>query len=506
MLDWISKLATMGGPEVRKLGETFLALPAAKQAKLMEAAALIPDDGYRTATASVLLNNLEHNANFLEWMVRVLQRLSPGPFDKFVDNFLIGTCMDNHRFRQEYQKEHGFESPVTVVINPTMRCNLRCTGCYAYNFSKAAHMEEALLRKILDECRRLHIRFLTISGGEPFLHPRFVDLAEEYSDLLFMTYTNGTRIDRDLARRLARAGNIWPAISVEGYEAETDGRRGKGVFAKVLAAMEHLREEGVMFGFSATPTSRNTDVVATDDFIDFYIERGALFGWMFTYMPVGRDPDLALMATPEQRDRLRAKSVHWKRTKPILIGDFWNDGACVGGCLSGGRYLYITADGLVQPCTFVHFYTTNIRDGSIEDALRSDFFRAIRAAQPYHPNLLRPCKIIDNPEVLRDLVRRTEARPTYEGADHLLRDPHVRSFLDDYARRWGVLADAAWAGPDYQEGRSVVVPLLGRIDVHQTWPDRMARAGGGAALSVSTPSPGRGRAAAAAPASRSVSS
>jgi hypothetical protein len=231
-----------------------------------------------------------------------------------------------------------------------------------------------------------------------------------------------------------------------------------------------------MFGFSATPTRLNSDVIAEDRFVDTYIEQGALFGWMFQYIPIGLDPDVNLMATPQQRDRIRQATKRWQVTKPIFVGDFWNDGACVGGCLSASKYCYVAADGTVQPCTFVHFTTHNAKDATLTEIFQSKFFREIRAMQPYHKNLLRPCKIIDHPQDLRDVVERCGAQPTYPGADAIIRRPDVIEHLDRYSAEYGKLADAAWQGDVYNQGRSVLVPFLGRINVYDIWPKRMQNA------------------------------
>lgn len=63
----------------------------------------------------------------------------------------------------------------------------------------------------------------------------------------------------EFAARLAEAGNITPAISVEGFETETDTRRGEGVHGRIMKAFDALRRHGVPFGVSATATRHNWD-------------------------------------------------------------------------------------------------------------------------------------------------------------------------------------------------------------------------------------------------------
>lgn len=430
----------------------------------------------RAALGRGVTKNLNDNPMFLSWMARALASLSGKPLEKLVTNLILGTVLGRKGTSDKYREEHGHSGPVTIVINPTMRCNLRCTGCYSFNYSKVRDMEYSTLAKVLGEARDMGIRFITVSGGEPLLYPHLFRMAEEFSDLIFMMYTNSTLIDEAMARKIADTGNILPAISVEGYEEETDARRGKGTHASVCRAMKNLREAGVFFGFSATPTSLNSDLMTSDAFVDYYIEKGALLGWFFNYIPVGRSPDITLMPSPKQRDQLRESTLRWQKTRPVFIGDFWNNGPCVGGCLSASRYCFITVEGYVQPCTFVHFHTHKIPDHSLPEIFESDFFRTIRGMQPYHSNLLRPCKVIDHPKDLQKVVHECGAKPSYEGADQIISDETVTRFLESYCEAYAELADAAWEGPDYQSGRSVLAQFIGRINVEKFYRDRMSNA------------------------------
>jgi MoaA/NifB/PqqE/SkfB family radical SAM enzyme len=441
-------------------------LPDARLALLVQMYSSLPSKDMAASVASACVKNLADNPNALEWLVRIVERLSDRALQAFFQNMIINEMIEGQEVRKAFLAREGFEPPVTIVLNPTMACNLHCAGCYSYKMPRRG-MDYGLLQRVLRQSRDMGARFITVSGGEPLIYRHYFRMVEEFSDLQFMSYTNATLIDEAMADRIAAAGNVMPAISVEGFAAETDRRRGAGVHAKVLHSMRLLRERGVMFGFSATPTQQNNELIASDEFIDYYLDKGVLFGWMFQYLPVGKEPDLSLMCTPGQREKLRAKTKEWQIGKPLFIGDFWNDGACVGGCLSGGRYCYITPEGKVQPCTFVHFYTHDLNECTLLDVFRSKFFRTIRGRQPYAGNLLRPCKIIDNPEVLREVVVQCDAKPSYDGAETIITDAAVRAHLDAYAREWQQIVDRVWAGPEYLNGDSVLVPFLGRINAQQ---------------------------------------
>jgi hypothetical protein len=115
-----------------------------------------------------------------------------------------------------------------------------------------------------------------------------------------------------------------------------------------------------------------------------------------------------------------------RQTHPIFLGDFWNDGPAVGGCMAGGKtYLHILNSGKVEPCVFAHFGVDRIQEKSVLEAANSPFFRAIRREFPYsdNGNLRRPCMIIDNPEVLRKLVEEHLVPAGHEHSEDLIYDP-----------------------------------------------------------------------------------
>jgi len=325
-----------------------------------------------------------------------------------------------------------------------MKCNLKCYGCYSANYRKKDILNARTIDRIFREGKEIGMYYVVVSGGEPFLRDDLLELYKEHDDMYFMVYTNATIIKRkNLVPKLAELGNVFPCISVEGFEKETDERRGKGVFRTVLDVMKQMKESGMLFGFSATCTKENNDLILSDEFIDFYISQGCFLGWYFMYMPVGRKPDISLLSTPEQRVWRRKRMLEIRRSKPILLADFWNDGPLVGGCLSGGRvYFHIAADGQVDPCVFAQFSVDSIIDKSIIDVLHSPYFVEIRRRQKEMHNKLRPCMVIDRPQVFRDCVHAGGARASQRGGEATVTT--LARALNDYARRYAELADEAW--------------------------------------------------------------
>lgn len=374
---------------------------------------------------------------------RLAAGLHPNIRRGFVAEFLGHLFFRDPAISDRLKEQAGINAPMLLALSPSMRCNLRCRGCYAGNYGRKDDLSEEVVERVICEAEEIGTRVFIVIGGEPFMWPPLLDVIERHPSSAFMVYTNGTLIDDDTADRILKLGNVGPAISIEGGRERTDARRGAGTYDRVIETMERLRDRRVFFCYSATGTRDNLDEILSDEFVDLMIEKGALFGWYFAYMPVGMDPDLHYMPTPEERDRLRRGVNRIRQQKPILVADFWGDGALTGGCLAAGRrYVHINSHGDVEPCVFAHFAVDNIRDVSLVQALSSPFFKDIRRLQPFGHNLLRPCPLIDHPGVMRRMVDRHGAYPTHEGAESLTEELHEgisrysRELREVYAPVW----------------------------------------------------------------------
>ncbi|AEI15872.1 Radical SAM domain protein [Flexistipes sinusarabici DSM 4947] len=414
-----------------------------------------------------LESSINNDTAFARMFLRVGKETSRSYRKKLITNLIYNHFITGKAKRRELNNNLGDEEDIVpgfIVVSPTMRCNLNCAGCYSGLYSKGNELTEEELDNLFAEVRDMGIHFIVISGGEPYiLKDTLLKLFKKYDDMFFLTYTNGTLIDDKTASELGRLGNVAPAISVEGWKEETEHRRGKGMWNNILDTMGRLRKNGVLFGISVTATRNNMEEVTSEDFIEFFMDRGAIFGWYFMFMPVGKDPVLELVMTPEQRLRCGERVNHLREKYPMFLADFWNDGQAVGGCLAAGRrYLHILHNGNVEPCVFAHFGVDNIREKPLLEIVNSPFFKDIRREFPYNEkgNLKRPCMIIDNPKVLRNAVRKHNAVSGHSSPDSLVDDPYIAQWMDEYAERFAELTDPVWEeminDPNnrwYREGR-----------------------------------------------------
>ena len=375
--------------------------------------------------------------NIIKDYLNKLDDIHPNYIEGLLMNFFVNSALLGLPYQQKKSEELGFGIPWAILMDPTSACNLNCEGCWAGKYDKSDTLGFETMDRIIEEAKELGIYFIIFSGGEPTVYPRLLELVEKHPDVGFMMYTNGTLIDDEMADKMVELGNITPAISLEGFKEQTDQRRGEGVFDKIMETMDRLRERGIIFGTSLTATRDNVyDLFETDDFYDMLIEKGVAYSWIFHYMPIGKDPNLDMMLTPEQRAFMADRINELRSNKPLFSIDFWNDGTYSGGCIAGGRrYFHINATGDVEPCAFVHFSTDNIKDISLKEALNNPLFKEYQKRQPFNDNSLRPCPIIDNNPALREIVKESGAKPTHEGAEDVVSE-EVGKDLEELAERW----------------------------------------------------------------------
>ncbi len=386
-----------------------------------------PDDAYYPYIRH-LINDVDHD---------VLTTLTV--------NFFINAAMVGWDIQEEARKKYNCNIPWAILLDPTSACNLHCTGCWAAEYGNKLNLTFDEIDNIIRQGKELGIYLYIYTGGEPLVRKTdLIRLCEKHDDCVFLSFTNATLIDEKFADEMLRVKNFVPAISLEGNEEATDSRRGKGIYQKVIHAMELLRERKLLYGISSCYTSVNYDSITSDEYYQSLIDLGAYFIWYFHYMPVGNDAVPELLPNPEQREAVYRRVRQLRDTKPLFAMDFQNDAEFVGGCIAGGRrYLHINANGDVDPCVFIHYSNANIRECTLLEALKSPIFMAYHDNQPFNDNMLRPCPMLENPEFLRKMVEETGAHSTDpqspETADHLC------SKCDAYAVCWRTEADRLWA-------------------------------------------------------------
>lgn len=163
-----------------------------------------------------------------------------------------------------------------VVWNMTRRCNLKCVHCYAHardeDFPNELTTEEG--EGLIDDLAQFGSPVILFSGGEPFLRPDLTRLAAYAVEkgMRAVISTNGTLIDRDMAKQLKKIGLSYVGISLDGMEKVNDRFRGvKGAFHMALSGIKACQYAGLKVGLRFTINRMNAkEIPSIFDLLEEY--------------------------------------------------------------------------------------------------------------------------------------------------------------------------------------------------------------------------------------------
>src|SRR5271170_2985979 len=303
------------------------------------------------------------------------------------------------------QFSRGLDAPICLTWELTYACNLACVHCLSSSGRRDPNeLTPAEARGIVDDMVDMKVFYINIGGGEPMLRPDFFDLVSYAVDrrVGVKFSTNGTRLTRERARRLAALDYLDVQISIDGATAASnDAVRGEGSFAAARAAMDNLAAAGFgPFKISVVMTRQNVEQL--DALAAIAGSYGAQLR-LTRLRPSGRAVDTwdELHPTAAQQRTL----YHWLLERPgVLTGDSFFHLSALGEPLDGlnlcgaGRVVcLIDPVGDVYACPFVihdEFLAGNVREAGLGSVwTNSELFRSLR--EPGNPGACASCGSFD---------------------------------------------------------------------------------------------------------------
>ena len=307
--------------------------------------------------------------------------------------------------RRRRAEENGEHIPSFLIASITGQCNLRCAGCYDRANQCCAERPELRREdwhRIFLEAEAIGVSIILLAGGEPLMRLDVIEEATLHPSILFPVFTNGTILDEKWLGLCARHRNIIPIVSIEGDQTATDTRRGEGIYARTLQAMERMRKMNLLFGASITITSKNLLETTNQDFISNLRTLGCKTVVFVEYVPVER-PELAL--NDSMRNTLEKRVAALRERGEMIIISFPGDEKASGGCLAAGRgFFHINAAGGVEPCPFSPYSDTNLQTVSLRVALQSPLFARLREEGALDQEHTGGCTLFTQAEHVRSLV------------------------------------------------------------------------------------------------------
>lgn len=362
---------------------------------------------------------------FLNMLRVAARRGDSAAIESFLKAYVLEPVIHSEKARAKLKRQGRGEGLSSIIITPTVICNLRCTHCYnlyEIHEDRNKHLPTETISRVLSEAQELGAYRVSFIGGEPLIRWRDIaKLSHEHPQQLFTIITNGLLLTDEAAHALAQTGRVELAVSIEGFEEQHDAIRGEGSYKGALAAMARYRDAGGLVMCSPTITTENYETILSDEFLDLMEEHGAYMAYLHHYDLVGGQESDELLPSSGQLAWMKTRIEQIHKTRAISILSNVLSDLVRGGCPAARDFVHVNHKGEVEPCCMVPFAADSVHERALEDILNSPFMNRVRDA-PYDEHGIKRCLVGENSAVLREAIGHKEAKGTtlrsYEVLSH----------------------------------------------------------------------------------------
>ncbi len=263
------------------------------------------------------------------------------------------------------------DHPLLAHIIPMRRCNLACTYCNEFDdFSKPVPIEEMYRR--IDKLGALGTSVVTISGGEPLMHPELDDVIRRIrsNGMVAGLITNGYLLVAERIQRLNRAGLEWLQISIDNVNPDEVSKKSLKVLDKKLQLLaEHADFHVNINSVVGSGISHPQDALVIG-------KRAVELGFTST-IGIIHDDSGQLQPLGEEERRIYHEMQALEKSSFTRVNKF-QDNIAKGlpndwRCRAGARYLYICENGLVHYCSQQRGYPGIPLEEYTRDDLRREY-------------------------------------------------------------------------------------------------------------------------------------
>ena len=293
------------------------------------------------------------------------------------------------------QFELGLDAPICLTWELTYACNLACVHCLSSSGKRdPRELSTEQCKAVLDELQRMQVFYVNIGGGEPTVRSDFWELVDYATahQVGIKFSTNGVKIDRGVAERIAASDYVDVQISLDGATAEVnDAVRGAGSFDMACRALQNLADAGFRDAKISVVCTRH-NVGQLDEFKALADRFGATLR-LTRLRPAGRGAEVWNELHPTMAQQRELYDWLVAHGEGVLTGDSFFHLAAFGDALPGlnlcgaGRVVcLIDPIGDVYACPFaIHdaFLAGNLLSagGFQEIWQRSELFTELRSPQ-----------------------------------------------------------------------------------------------------------------------------
>ena len=299
---------------------------------------------------------------------RLTNDLNTNSLKTFAVNFFVNAYLEGEIALLKNKEKYNCEIPWAILMEPTPACNLKCKKCFNSNNLNSNSLSYETISRVVKQEKELGGYVYAYLGGEPLIKKdEIIKIAENNKDALFLIATNGTLIDKGFIERVVNVGNIMFAINIDGFEKETNTRKGDGVYKKIINSIDILKQYKVGFGFITLYDDENIDCIISERFIDFMIKKGCLFGGFFNN---------GNSTSKNNITKVQKTIEKYSENKAILLASFNNeDEEKKPKFLADKSYIYIDCSGNINPSLFERKSNINIKNMDLVEALQFPIFK-----------------------------------------------------------------------------------------------------------------------------------
>jgi MoaA/NifB/PqqE/SkfB family radical SAM enzyme len=277
-------------------------------------------------------------------------------------------------------------APLLATVNVTSKCNLTCPYCFMQPLT-GQFIDPKDFARVLDQLADMRIFLLTLSGGEPFLHPAIYDILigayTRFSNTL--TISNGTvlsrRHEKAISDILESTGSFRIQISLDSIDVTTNAKT-RGRTGVVVRHIQRLAAMGCQVTVATVVTRHNVETVPTT--IEFMAQYTPYFHIMVVQDVRGaQGVEASLSASPQQQEWLWPTLDNIAKRRGLTINTPTSYGEAGGSatgapCIAGFTQIVIDPDLRVRPCDrLIDVVVGDLRHSSLADVWNGDALRHI---------------------------------------------------------------------------------------------------------------------------------
>jgi MoaA/NifB/PqqE/SkfB family radical SAM enzyme len=242
-----------------------------------------------------------------------------------------------------------------ALLQITERCNLHCAPCFVSAGTEGAEMSLHDIERIIPKLKELNIISITLTGGEPFLHPDIIRIVRTISDMDIKVSicTNATLITALQMQQLADIGRIHVNVSLDGFRPESHGKFRGDIqsFEVTKSTIRLLGEHQLLHGILVTP-NKLAEIEEYKHICQFAVENRASYVLMNPLSQMGRgiSSKSLLGSSNQMMERIRKETIGFQQLIQVIYVRFPNTAELPLGSCEAGNIIYVFARGELTVC------------------------------------------------------------------------------------------------------------------------------------------------------------